>query len=289
LPGSCLMFNIRAGQMDDCKDLLTVYRTTRWPGRRYATVEEVKDEHRGSLFRKWGWLVAETEGTVVGEITFRTEANPTTGLVGQITGLDVDVRHQRQSIGRVLTKDAERILSARGVNRIFVDSPPGAYNYWMKLNYFAKGGAARLTTNSRTVVSGKRKRLQRTALDAAHSVPSYLQFHNLAYPCLLSHVASRILDGGLRGTVMEFRSDDTLVGVGAAFRNGDASAFICADVTTDGASHIEGVIAETVRAAHGLGAGTVQTIAPVEAIATYRAVTDWDVQPFPNVPVMRLL
>ncbi len=108
------MVTIRQGVMKDCKDLLEVYQGTRWFHRvrdgGYTTLEQVNDEHIGSAFERWGWLVAEEKGKVVGEIVFRYENNPVTGRVGIVRNLDIDVRNQKTTIGTKLTRAAEYVL-----------------------------------------------------------------------------------------------------------------------------------------------------------------------------------
>ena len=111
------MVKIRQGKMKDCTDLFEVYQGTRWFYRTreggYTTVEQIKEEHRGAAFSRWGWLVAEVKGRVVGEIVFRTEKNPIAGRIGIIRNLDIDVRHQKVMIGTKLTNAAEVVMKKK--------------------------------------------------------------------------------------------------------------------------------------------------------------------------------
>ena len=118
-----LPVTIRRGGMRDCKDILTIYQTTRWLRRKYSTVEEVKIEHRALGFGSWGWLVAEHEEKVVGEIVFGTERNPATGPIGLIGSVDVDIRYQKRNIGAQLVRAAEELLKAKSIGRIAANCP----------------------------------------------------------------------------------------------------------------------------------------------------------------------
>ena len=107
------MINIRAGKIRDCKDLLTVYQTTRRvyqtiPGS-YTTVEDIIREHRTVDFKNWGWLVAEMDGNIVGEIVFRIEKNPTT------------VKVQLKAINKETKKnDNDKPIDSQGLNLYMV-------------------------------------------------------------------------------------------------------------------------------------------------------------------------
>ncbi|NOR38473.1 MAG: GNAT family N-acetyltransferase, partial [Candidatus Thorarchaeota archaeon] len=136
--GSSTMLTIRQGGMRDCKDLLDVYMGAHWT-ENYTTVEQVKAAHRGIGFLKWGWLVADMGGRVVGEILFRIETNPVVGKIGVITDIGVDVRYQKKGLGKKLVTAAESALKAKKVGRLVATSPPDVYNFWMKLNWFARG------------------------------------------------------------------------------------------------------------------------------------------------------
>ncbi|MGD9396023.1 MAG: GNAT family N-acetyltransferase, partial [Candidatus Thorarchaeota archaeon] len=146
------MVTIRQGVMKDCTDLLEVYQGTRWFYRSrkggYTTVEQVKDEHRGPAFERWGWLVAEEKGKVIGEIVFRAEKNPVSGKVGIIRNLDIDVRNQKTMIGTQLTRAAEDVLRSKRVVRVVATTPPAAYNYWMKIKYFARGSIMKISISA---------------------------------------------------------------------------------------------------------------------------------------------
>ena len=131
------MVIIRKGKIRDCKDLLTVYQTTRWFYRNtpdgFRTVEQIKKEHKSVGFKNWGWLVAEEKGKVVGEIVFRAEKNPIAGKIGIIRNLDIDVRQQKLDVGTKLTQAAEVAMKGKRVFRVVATTPPAAYNYWMKV------------------------------------------------------------------------------------------------------------------------------------------------------------
>ncbi|MHA2303344.1 MAG: GNAT family N-acetyltransferase, partial [Candidatus Thorarchaeota archaeon] len=228
------MVKIRNGVMKDCKDLLEVYMGTRW-SEGFTTVEQVKLEHRGVAFEKWGWLVAEIRGKVVGEILCRIEKNPVAGRIGIIRSLGIDVRHQKKAIGTKLTKAAEKVLRAKKAGRFVGTTTPEAYNYWMKVDYHKRYWVLRIESPLSKIPSKSSKKVKRNIISDPKTLPKTMRFSNIAYPGELAEVVREIITYGKPGLMMEFFSGEVLVGVGAAVKQEDNTAKFIADVTPKGA------------------------------------------------------
>ncbi|NWF95518.1 MAG: GNAT family N-acetyltransferase [Candidatus Thorarchaeota archaeon] len=280
---------IRNGQMDDCRDLLTVYQTTRRLRMADATVEDVKTAHRGPLFRKWGWLVALQDGRAIAEIVFRTERSDAYGKLGIITSIDVDVRYQRRGIGSLLTKAAEEVLRSKGVSRVLVDSTPESYNFWMRQGYFSRGSLFELSADLRSLRRGGPRALSMTRLEDSERLPACLELHNLAPPGLLSKTAGAILGGRCRGEVFEFRYEGELVGAGAfAVENDDTASFV-ADAFNGGSAQLGFIACRTARAASTAGIRRVRTVVSRDLIPEYETLASWTVTPSSIMPAVKIL
>ncbi|MFW9800948.1 MAG: GNAT family N-acetyltransferase, partial [Candidatus Thorarchaeota archaeon] len=214
--------------MKDCKDLLEVYMGTRW-SERFTTVAQVKNEHRGVAFERWGWLVAVVRGKVVGEILFRMERNPVAGKLGIIRSLGVDVRYQKRGIGTKLTRAAEKVMRNRGVGRIVATTPPEAYNYWMKVDYHKRYWVMRIEAPVGRIQVKRSRKVKTIILSKTSRLPKTMRFSNLAYPGQLAEITREIVTTKKAGLLMEYFSEDRLVGVGAVVAEGKAAQFV-ADV-----------------------------------------------------------
>jgi GNAT superfamily N-acetyltransferase len=286
------MAKIRKGFMRDCIDLLEVYQGTRWFYRQreggYITVEQVKDEHRGAAFARWGWLVAEEDGRVIGEIVFRAEKNPN-GKIGVIRNLDVDVRKQKATIGTQLTRAAEEVMRKKRVVRVVATTPPAAYNYWMKVGYFARGKILMIEKPISRIPVRRTGTVKTLELQPESRIPKSMRFSNISYPGLLANVAGVIADGDAKGRLLEFSSQDKLVGVGAVMLSSKKQASFVADVTQSGRRYSDVVISRTARAARKLRAKRVGTTIPKGQFSHYEALGKWTHEESTGIPVTRLL
>ncbi len=289
LAGVFLMTEIRRGQISDCADLLTIYQTTRPRDMVPKTVEVIKRQHRGPLFCRWGWLVATEGSHVVGEITFRTTECLNLGLVGVVSSLEVDTRFQRRAIGRSLVSAAESVMRDRHVKRVHVDSPADVYNYWMRLNYFAKGRLSRLHTSIEQVRYRKRPGMEVSILSASDGPPSSLQFSNISMPGHLLRTASQVFDGDQPGMVFEYRMNRVLIGVSAFTISSDKTACFNVDVNENGEPYFEDIVRHTLREARRLGSITASTVVPIEQVNRFESVTQWSSDAIDIVPMMRVL
>ena len=282
------MLTIRQGGMRDCKDLLDVYMSTHWT-EKYTTVEQVKAAHRGIGFQKWGWLVVEVKDRVVGEVLFRVEKNPVAGRIGIITDIGVDVRYQKKGIGTKLVAAAESALKAKKVGRLVATSPPDTYNFWMKLNWFAKGSLMDIDTSPSKIPIKKTTKISTMRLEDVTKLPKSMLFSNIAYPGLLAETASAVVDGGRRGELFEFYSKDALVGVGVCADYGNRTAMFVADITVSGAPYFDVVVSRTARVAIQLKAQTVTSRIPSDKVQSYGRLTRWSSQLVRSIPLTKLV
>ena len=287
------MVTIRQGMMKDCIDLLEVYQGTRWFYRTkeggYTTVEQIKDEHRGAAFARWGWLVAEVKGRVVGEIVFRTEKNPIVGKIGIIRNLDIDVRQQKVSIGTKLTRAAEVAMKKKKVVRVIATTPPAAYNYWMKVKYFARGSISILKISLNKIPEKRTSKVKTVKIKDPRKIPKSMKFSNLAYPGSLAEMAGDVIDGRSKGNLLEFQSEGRVVGVGVVVRKDAKTASFVADVTKKGFDFADIIIARTARIAVPWKVKFVETTIPKDQIDVYTSFAKWSSELSTDIPVTRLL
>ncbi|MFQ5833522.1 MAG: GNAT family N-acetyltransferase [Candidatus Thorarchaeota archaeon] len=272
--------------MKDCKDLLEVYMGTRW-SEGFTTVEQVKSEHRGVAFERWGWLVATFRGKVVGEILFRVERNPVAGKLGIIRSLGVDVRYQKRGIGTKLTRAAEKVLREKGAGRIVATTPPEAYNYWMKVDYHKRYWVMRIEAPVSRIPAKRSKKVKTVNLTTASTLPKTMRFSNLAYPGQLAEVVREIVTRKKKGLLMEYFSEDRLAGIGAVVAEGKTAQFV-ADVTKYGEEYAELVVLKTAKAASKLKVRTTYTLIPQDRLPWYSSVMKWKSEMNRNFPVTKL-
>lgn len=287
------MVTIRQGMMKDCTDLLEVYQGTRWFYRiregGYTTVEQIKEEHRGAAFARWGWLVAVEKGRVVGEIVFRTEKNPIVGKIGIIRNLDIDVRQQKVTIGTKLTRAAEVAMKKKKVVRVIATTPPAAYNYWMKVKYFARGSISNLRISLKKIPEKRTSKVKTVKIKDPNKLPKSMKFSNIAYPGSLAEMAGDVIDGRSKGNLLEFQSDGRVVGVGVVVRKDAKTASFVADATKKGLDFADIIISRTARAAISWKVKSVETTIPKDQVDLYTSFTKWSSELSTDIPVTRLL
>ena len=279
---------IRRGGMRDCKDILTIYQTTRWLSRKYNTVEEVKTEHRTLGFSNWGWLVAEHQEQVVGEIVFGAERNPASGQVGMIRSVDVDIRYQKRSIGAQLVHAAEDILRAKRIGRVAANSPPEAYNFWMKVKYFARGSLYDIQAPIKSIPTRNTAKVTAKFVDPS-ALPKDWVFSLIAPPGELLAIVREIVDSDKQGRILEFYSGKTLVGAGAVVRSEGRRARFVADTMPQTTDNLEEVVSRTARSSTSLKADSVFTRVSSEHLPKYQAISHWSTVLSQDIPVNRFL
>jgi len=287
------MVTIRQGKMRDCKDILTIYQTTRRYYRTrqdgFKTVEEVKNEHHGVGFKNWGWLVAEMDGFVVGEIIFHVEKNPNVGRIGIIRNIDIDVRHQKKKIGTQLIRAAEKILKEKGAARIVLRTPPEAYNFWMKVEYFARGSLLTIKTNPDKFKLANASGVKTISLKDVAKLPKSMEFSNISTPGLLVETVHYIVDEGKKGQLFEFFMKGNLVGVGVVIKTTPSVAEFVVDTTMNGKDQLGYIIAKTASTAKTWNVNKVITIIPKDQLENYKSVARWSVEDSKEIPVTRII
>jgi GNAT superfamily N-acetyltransferase len=278
---------IRKGKMWDCNDLLTVYQTTRW-SEEYTT-EEVKEEHRLAGLERWGWLVAEKDDQVIGEIIFRVEPTPNKGLVGIIRSIDVDIRFQKQGVGRQLVSEAESILKKRQAQRILIRSPPTAYNFWMKLGYFGRGKLTWIEDEIENIPVMRTSSISTHRLREFDDLPDSLRFSHLALADSLAKAASDVVDKNEVGRVLEFQKDGKPVGAGVVVKRDAKKAEFVADVVPDGLDYFPVIVSRTARAANRWTTTTAFSTVPDDSLGEYIGSGTWDIKEARDIPVTKLL
>ncbi|MHA1928229.1 MAG: GNAT family N-acetyltransferase [Candidatus Thorarchaeota archaeon] len=287
------MIKIRLGTMRDCNDLLTVYQTTRWFHRPkkdgYTTVEQVKQEHREIGFKKWGWLVAEKDSSIVGEIVFRIEKNPTTGTLGIIRNLDIDVRFQKMGVGSKLTGAAEKIMKDRRALRVVSTTPPEAYNYWMKLGYFARGSLLRISSPISNIPQQRKGAIETIELKDVVKLPKSMIFSNMASPGMLLNILSDIINYGHKGRIFEFYRDNKLLGVGASVKREAGISEFVADVTMIGIDYYPTIIAKVAKSVSRWKPKEIFSIIPTDQLKNYEELLRWSRDNAREIPITKLL
>ncbi len=287
------MVLIRQGKMKDCTDLFEVYQGTRWFYRikegGYTSVEQIKEEHRGAAFFRWGWLVAEEKGKVVGEIVFRVEKNPIAGKIGIIRNLDIDVRHQKLDVGTKLTQAAEVAMKGKRVVRVVATTPPAAYNYWMKVKYFARGSILNLRLSLKKVPEMRTPKVKTVKIKSPEKLPKSMKFSNIAYPGSLAEMAGDVIDGRSKGQLLEFAADGRVIGVGVIVRKDAKNASFVADVVKKGIDHAPLVIARTARVAIPWKVKFVETTIPKDQVGIFTSFAKWSSELSTDIPVTKLL
>ena len=275
--------------MKDCKDLLTVYMGTHWADG-FTTVEQVKAVHKGVGFKSWGWLVAEMDDQIIGEVLFRTEKNPLTGTLGIITDIGVDVRYQKRlGIGTKLTRAAEEVLKQKRVQRVVATSPPEAYNFWMKISYFARGSLVSIRINPKKIPAKGLRKIISVQLTDIDSLPKSMRFSHIAHPGSLAQLARGIADEGQTGKLFEYYFDNKLVGVGGIIKEDAKNTRFVADVTKSEMDKAPIVIAKTVKVAARGKTTNVHSVIPKAFLATYMEAAKWKTEIARDIPVTRLI
>jgi predicted N-acetyltransferase YhbS len=283
------MVTIRKGKMKDCRDLLTVYQGAHWD-MGFTTVEQVKDIHRGIGFAKWGWLVAEIDDIIVGEILFHTEKNPVSKKLGIIDDIGVDVRYQKkQGIGRELVGAAEEVLKQKKVNRVYLVTPPEAYNFWMKVKYFARGTLQLMELDPKKIRSNRVKAVTSNEIKETQKIPKHFVFTNYSTPGKIIKLSQEILEGKQTGRMLEFLVDDKVVGIGVIVKQEDGAAEFAADATKRGEKYFDFVISKTAKIGSRLRVNSVYTIIPADITERYSGLGKWHMNRYRGIPVTKLI
>jgi predicted N-acetyltransferase YhbS len=284
---------IRQGKIRDCADLFTVYQTTRWNCRNntsgYINVEEVKDDHRGSGFSNWGWLVAESDGVVIGEIVAGVERNPSIGKIGVIYGLDVDARHQKRGIGTALSLAAEEALKKKGAERVVVQTPLEAYNYWMKADYFARHHLANISTTPSRIKENATMAMKTVQRRISDQLPPAARFSHVAVPGQLSSLVRMLSTKKRVGKFVEFYTQSDLAGAGAIAKgDGNVAEFVVDTYGKTDAAYAA-MVSKVLLLAKKMNVREMRGVVPKDQLATLSKSARWSVEDSRYILVNKLL
>ena len=274
--------------MKDCRDLLDVYQSAHsneW----ITTVEQVKAIHKSPLLARHGWLVAEDNGTVCGEIRFFIEKNLRLGKTGVIMDLQVDARHFRNNVADQLVAAAERIMKEHGAEQVFHISTPENYNFWMNSRYFSKGDLLSLKAKVSDIPQMRTKRVETREVQDPRHLPKSMRFSAEASPGSLALLAEQIIMREMRGRLLEFYAGNKLVGIGAIAVDDEKHGRFVADIAKNGEDYRDVIIARTARGASRWRCKIVESIILVSQKEDYERVANWDGTKVADIPVMKVL
>ncbi len=284
---------IRQGKIRDCADLFTVYQTTRWDRKNndsgYGTVEEIKDDHRGSGFSNWGWLVAESQGVVIGEIVAVTERNPSIGKVGLIQSLDVDARYQKRGVGMALSLAAEKTLAKKGAERIAVVTPSEAYNYWMKADYFARGPLANISTTPSRIKENSTTGLKAVQRKVPDRLPPSARFSHFAVPGRLGNIVRMISNKKRVGKFIEFYTGSDFSGAGALAKMDNGVAEFVVDSYSRDDTKYSAMVSRVLSLAKAMNVRRIRGVVPKDQLDRYSKSASWSVEDSRDILVNKLL
>ncbi len=284
---------IRQGKIRDCADLFTVYQTTRWDCRNnnggYRNVEEVKDDHRGSGFSNWGWLVAESDGVVIGEIVAAIERNPSIGKIGLIQSLDVDARHQKRGIGMALSQAAEEALAKKGAERVVVVTPLEAYNYWMKADYFARGPLANISTTPSRIKDNATAGLKAVQKKVQDRLPPSARFSHFAVPGRLGSIVRMISNKKRVGKFVEFYTGSDFTGAGAVAKMDSDVAEFVVDIYGKPDARYSAMVSRMLSLAKAMKVHRIRGIVPKDQLDRFLKSASWSVEDSRDIVVNKLL
>ncbi len=175
------------------------------------------------------------------------------------------------------------------VVRVIATSPPEAYNYWMKVKYFARGSIMNIHLSSSKIPLKKTTKVKTVNLKEVSKLPKSMRFSHIAYPGSLAELAARVIDGETIGKLMEFYSDDRLLGVGVIAKEDTKTALFISDVTKRGLILADIVISKTARASLKWKIKKVRSIIPKDQLGVFTSFAKWSYEMSTDIPVTRLL
>ena len=229
------------------------------------------------------------EDRVVGEIMFRTELTPWAGTIGIIDSVDVDVRYQKRHIGTSLVRRAEQDLAAAQASRVIAFSPPEAYNFWMKLGYFARTGLVNLRAKISSISRESRNDIEMAPLAEFYHIPRFLRYSNIAPPGKIGVLASEIFDLNKRGILLQFTKHGRIVGAAAVVKRDSLHAEFVADVMAGHEELARNVISMAARAASRFRVKEVLTTVPKDKTEYYNQAGEWRWEESIVIPVTKIL
>lgn len=252
-------------------------------------VEEVKDDHRGSGFSNWGWLVAESNGVVIGEIVASIERNPSIGKIGFIQSLDVDARHQKRGVAMALSQAAEKALANKGAERVAVVTPPEAYNYWMKADYFARGPLANISTTPSRIKDNSTAGLKAVQRKAPNRLPPSARFSHFAVPGRLGSIVRMIYNKRRVGKFVEFYAGSDLTGAGAVAKMGRDVAEFVVDTFGKPDAKYSAMVSRMLSLAKAMNVRQIRGVVPKDQLDRFSKSAKWSVEDSRDILVNKIL
>jgi len=130
--------------------------------------------------------------------------------------------------------------------------------------------------------------MRRDVLSETTKLPKTMHFSSMAYTGELAEVVREIITYGRPGLMLEFYSDDVLMGVGAAVKHEDRTAKFMADVTSRGLDQADIIVLQTAKAAAELKPKTVWTLIPEDKLQWYKGLAPWRSETYRDFPVTKL-
>jgi hypothetical protein len=203
--------------------------------------------------------------------------------------MDVDIRYQKNKIGTQLVTAAEETMRGKRASRITAISPPEAYNFWMKIKYFARGSFFDLDASTKEIPARNTTKVTTKIIEDASVLPKDWVFCHLAPPGELLAVVNEILDKEKDGMILEFYFGKILIGVGAVVRGEDRRARFVADITPQGDDYLDVVISRTARASASWKPSSICTRVASEHLQRYQELANWSTELGREIPVTRFL
>jgi hypothetical protein len=126
-------------------------------------------------------------------------------------------------------------------------------------------------------------------LKDVRKLPTSMRFSHIAYPGSLAELAAKLIDGDCRGKMMEYHSDERLVGVGAVAQIDAKTAVFVADVTKRGLAVADIIIARTAGFALKWKVRKVRSMIPKDLLSIFTSSAKWSFEMSTDIPVTRLL
>jgi hypothetical protein len=159
----------------------------------------------------------------------------------------------------------------------------------MKVKYFARGSISNLKLSIAKVPDKRTPKVKTVKIKKPEKLPKSMKFSNFAYPGSLAEMAGDIIDGRSKGKLVEFTSEDRIIGVGAIVRKDAKTAEFVADVTKKGQAYADIVIARTARLAIPWKVKSVVTTIPKDQVGLYTNFAKWSSELSTDIPVTKLL
>jgi hypothetical protein len=159
----------------------------------------------------------------------------------------------------------------------------------MKVKYFARGSIMNINLSTTKIPTLRTPRVKTAHLKDEVKLPTSMRFSHIAYPGSLAELASSVVNGTLKGNLMEYYSDERLVGVGVVAQIDAKTAVFVADVTKRGLAVADIVISRTAGFALKWKVKKVQSVIPKDYLSVFTSFAKWSSEMSTDIPVTRLL